>query len=252
MAVAIPNLYPSYGSGVNGRVDPSLLAAQPQSAEALDQANIRQILSPNFGVSETVNNAAENAVAGGFGGSGFAQGQQLRLLDSEKLKHFQIGHELLEPYNQRAFQAGQNAQEQQARLNQIAATGAQALQQLQLQEAGQTSRATASERAAMERQIEAGRQAMVQLQLQEAGQNSRQQATIAGNLANTRLGIGGDLLKAGLAQKPTSMQGLYPPTEFNWATGVSSAGRPSPSQTSNFGGDMGTVDSILAKYGLLN
>lgn len=245
---------PKYGSYAQTAVSPAAAGASaPVSPQAQDMANISYILNPNFDTSEIESNAAENAVAGGFGGSGFGGGQKLKLLESEKINRFQTGHNLLEPYNQRSFQAAQAEADRLARLNEIAAQGAQAMQQLQLQEAGQTARASASERAAMDRQIEQGRQAMVQLQLTEAGSNNRLTQSIAGNQANTRLNIAGDLLKTGLAKGPTTPP-LYPPNNFNWVTGVSSTGRPSGvlGTAGAPGGDsMGTVDGILRKYGLL-
>lgn len=228
-------------------------APVPMNPQSQDMANISYILNPNFDTSEIISNAAENAVAGGVPGSGFAGGQQLRLLESEKLDRFKTGHQMLEPYNQRSFQAAQAEADRQAQLNAIAAQGAQAMQQLQLQEAGQTARATAAERAAMERQIEAGRQAMMQLQLQEAGQSSRLTQSIAGNLDVTRLGIAGDLLKTGLAKD--NMPPLYPQNNFNWVTGVSTPARastvPTAGNTGFTGTSMSSVDGILRKYGLL-
>ena len=184
-------------------------------------------------------------------------------MDSERIARQKLGHEMLEPYLNRGFQASENAANRASRLNEIAAQGAQALQQLQLQEAGQSARASEAENAALQRQVLAGQQAVTQLKLGQAGDLTRTREQIAGNLATTKLGITGDILKTYLAkagagltpqpQEPTGYQRMLPttasgetilpaPEAFNpVARGI----RPTGVASS------GTIDGILRKYGLL-
>lgn len=153
-----------------------------------DRANIDFLLNPNFDQTETRMNAAEANLGSGLAGSGFAQGTTNRMLDSERIARLKLGHEILDPYLNREAAERLQSQQNQARLNEIAAQGAQALQQLQLQEAGLATRQSAAEQARLREIAAQGNQAMQQLQLQEAGQNSRLKTSIGGNIINTILG----------------------------------------------------------------
>lgn len=168
------------------------LAAGPGTdvLSGANRANIAQLFDPRFGRDETINRGAENQIAGGWGEGGFGLNQTNRLLDSERKANFELGAKLLEPYLGREHESSINATNNAARLQQIAAEGAQALQRLQLSEAGQTARLNRSEAAALERAVLAGNQALQQITLREAGETGRQRTQIQGNLANTLLGAG--------------------------------------------------------------
>ncbi len=146
--------------------------------------NINTLFDPNFGREETMMHGASNAAAGGWGGGGFAGAQGLKLLDSEKKANWMVGQQMLEPYLAREHQSGLQASENAARLQQIAAEGAQALQRLQLSEAGQTARLNSAQAAELQRQVLSGQQAMQQLTLQEAGDTGRLRESISGNIAS--------------------------------------------------------------------
>jgi hypothetical protein len=255
-AGTIPTATSSSGGGFAPL--PNYLGGVPQGIPGLNE-----FFDPNFGRTETMTRANENAVAGGWGSGGFAGGQGLKLLDSERKANILAGHQILEPYLNREFQGSQNEADRQSRLNQIAAEGAQALQRLQLSEAGQGSRLSTELAARLRDQVLQGQQAMQQLTLREAGETGRQREAIGGRLAETVLG-------AALSPRATSGRPTAPPTPsgplgptygvpsnqnlFNApmaynpaARGWSSAG--SSSVTSLLGGS--SIDQLLRKYGLL-
>lgn len=239
---------------------------------------VNELFDPNFGRTETQTRAAENALMGGFSGGGFAIGQGARLLDSERKANIIAGHQILEPYLNREFQGGQNAADRASRLNEIAAQGANALQQLQLSEAGATARLSASQRGELERQILSGQQAMQQLTLREAGETGRTREQIGGRLAETVLGAaltpgrtggtagGARLGTPGNPFTAANPSGPLGPTFYGSpSTGiapVSPGSSYSPFTTAPYrppgGGSIGTllggssIDRILARYGLLN
>ncbi len=249
---------------------PAAVAGAPATTGGLAQAdlgNVATIFDPNFGRSETMTQGAENAAAGGWGGGGFSGGQGLKLLDSEKKSNWELGHKMLEPYLQRESDAKLQAESEKARLNEIAAQGAQALQQLQLSEAGTTARLNSSQQAELQRLAIQGQQAMDQLRLKETGDTARQQAAIGGNLATTLLsaavgrgGAGGGG-GAGASRTPG-------PLGVTWERGIPQYGgtpasvtAPTPGAAYNpnargvttpeniLGGN--SIDAILRKYGLL-
>lgn len=218
-----------------------------------DRINIDYLLNPYAALNETRTNAAEANLGAGVQGSGFGSGTTSKLLDSERIARFQLGHSMLEPYLQREFQGSQAAADRQARLNEIAAQGAQALQQLQISEAGQSARLTQQEQAALQRQILSGQQAMQQLQLQEAGQTGRLNTSIRGNIV-------GNLIEAA-AKRPTTSSGTpgYV-TNYNWADQPNFLNRPTTTpqpqlrtSSGGIGGGIGisTIDNILRRYGLM-
>ncbi len=231
--------------------------------EGQDRANINYLLNPYYDTSEARMNAAAQNLGQGVAGSGFASGTTNRLLESEKVQRFQLGHQMLEPYLQRSFQAQQSAADRAARLNEIAAQGAQALQQLQLSEAGQTARLTQAERAELEQQILKGQQAMQQAQLAQAGETSRTRLGIGGNILNTLLrgygegeSGGGTRTSAGRGVNDISTGATTPGyiSSFDWASQTPSF-RTAPPQPAGSGGrtggvNMSTIDSILRRYGL--
>lgn len=215
---------------------------------------VNELFSPTFGYNETLMRGAENAIAGGFAGSGFGGAQTNRLLDSERKANFMLGHQILEPYLNREFQGSQAAADRASRLNEIAAQGANALQQLQLSEAGDTARLTQAEQAQLERDILQGQQAMQQLTLREAGDTSRQRIGIGGTLANTLLqgalrggeGAGGTTrppftVGATLGQ-PSNVNIFDAPLAYNPAA-------RGEGPTSSLGSS--SIDQILRRYGLL-
>lgn len=228
---------------------PSAYAGMPGVAELFD---------PNFGRAETWMRGAENAIGGGFSGSGFGGAQTMRLLDSERKANFLAGHQILEPYLNRQFQAGQNAADRAAQLNQIAAQGANALQQLQLSEAGATARLNSSQAAQLQRDVIAGQQAMQQLTLREVGETVRQRTNIGGTLANTLLqgvlsgkGVGtGESTRAPFQVGatfgvPSNLNLFNAPVAYNpVARGEGGSG-------SAVGLGSSSIDQLLRKYGLL-
>lgn len=221
-------------------------------------AGLNELFSPQFGRNEVLTTAAENAVGGGFGGGGFAAAQGMRLLDSERKANFALGHQILEPYLNREFQAGESAADRQSRLNEIAARGAQALQELQIQETGDTTRQTQAERAQSERDVILGQQAMRELTLREAGETSRDRTRIGGTLANTLLqgvlsgkGVGnGEGTRApfnvgATFGTPSNLNQFNAPVAYN----------PTARGEGGGGGALGlgssSIDELLRKYGLL-
>jgi hypothetical protein len=153
-----------------------------------DQNAIRYLLNPNPDFSQVDNRAAAASLASGAGGGTMNQARQWKLRDSELINRYQIGHQMLEPYQQRAQQSALQTQSEAAQLNNIAAQGAEAMKQLQLQEQGLSARQSASERAALERAVLEGNQAMERLRTSEAGQNSRQQSELDARLGQFYLG----------------------------------------------------------------
>ena len=216
-----------------------------------DQMNIDYLLNPYTALPETQMRAAEANLGAGTSGSGFASGTTNRLLDSERIARMQLGHQLLEPYLQRDFQAQQAAADRLARLQEIQAQGAQALQQLQLSEAGQTARLTQEEQSQLQRQVLAGQQAVQQIRIQQAGETGRLGQSIRGNILNTLIGAA--------IQRPTSTTaaGYVTPryvSDFDWASQTSTlrpAATTPPRTTTTTGGiGLNTIDTILRRYGL--
>lgn len=235
---------------------------------AQDRANIDYLLNPYANLSETRMNAAEQNLGAGTSGSGFGSGTTAKLLDSERIARFQLGHQLLEPYLQREFQAGQSAADRAARLNEIAAEGAQALQRLQLSEAGETARLTQEEQAKLQQQAVIGQQAMQQIAAQEAGQTGRTRLNITGNILTNLLSdyakqqggspvdASGRVRVAPPGTNVTATGAFSSPnyvTQFDWASQlpVTRTAAPSVSGGGTTGGiSLSTIDNILRRYGL--
>ena len=222
----------------------------------MDRQNIGFLLNPNFDTSEVATRAAESALGGGFSGSGFASAGRARLLDSERIRRFQLGNEMLSPYLGRQHQTQERLGTQQHDLNRLAQEGAQALQRLQLSESGAMARLNAQERAQLERQILQGNQAMQQLQLSEAGDTARTRMQIGGNLAATLLSRAGGGSRGGGVAPVQPYSPSYRWTE-DYNTGAVTGGtRPPPSYYSNNSGggsgyvSSGTIDRILRQYGI--
>lgn len=235
---------------------------------------VNELFSPTFGRNETITRGAENAVGGGFAGSGFGGAQTNRLLDSERKENFLLGHQILEPYLNREFEAGQGAANRQGRLNEIAAEGANALQRLQLSEAGQGARLSTELEARLRQQVLEGEQAIQRLTLQEAGESSRQRTGIGGTLANTllqgllsgkgggsegptRYGTGnlsGPIGSTFYGSPGTGLGAVQPGSSFSPLTSrtPTSTGSSSVPGVGSFGLGSSSVDSLLRKYGLLN
>jgi hypothetical protein len=154
---------PSYTGGATG-------------GASADRRNIDWLLNPDFDTSEVDTRAAESAVGGGYSGSGFALNNRTRLRDSERIRRMQLGHEMLQPYENRNFQAGESTKAQAAQLQQQVLAGQQAMERLALSERGQTERMSMAEAAAMRRLIEQGRLASEQL-----SKELQSRATLQGN-----------------------------------------------------------------------
>ena len=218
-----------------------------------DRANIDFLLNPNFNTFETDMNAAERAVAGGVAGSQWAGNVRSNMLDSERIRRMQLGNQMLEPYLNREFQAGQSAADRASRAQLAQAEANAAMERLRLSEAGETARLTQSERARLEQIIEQGNQSMRELLTSEAGASARQRESIRGQLANTLLS---NSTRPGLpvfANTPTD----------NWANHPNMLGVPSTIGSATGtrarlagGGVVGVgssgIDRILQQYGLLN
>ena len=259
---------PGAGAATPGMTSPP----QYNNPEAQDRANIGYILNPAFDTSETEMRAAEQNAGQGVSGSGFGSGTTARLLESEKLARFKLGHDLLEPYQERAATAANLATTNAARLNEIAAQGAQALQQLQLSEAGQTARLNSEQAARLQQIALSGQQAMAELQLRESGENARLGRQIGAQENLARLNLGGNILQT-LIQASTrggggagGAAGVVPPysggtTTFDWASqthDVTPRTYTPPASPSYMGfipggagGNFGSsIDRILRRYGI--
>lgn len=140
-----------------------------------DQTNIRWLLNPNPNFNEVDSRAAEMGL--GQGG-GFQGNNRMRLRDSELINRFTTGHQMLQPYLQREHATQSQTQGERAQLEQIAATGAQAMERLRLQESGMTARQSQAERAALERAALEGQQAMERLSFSEGSAGERQRAEL--------------------------------------------------------------------------
>lgn len=246
------------------------MPTQYLNPETQDRANIGYVLNPNFDTSETRMQAAEQNAGQGVSGSGFGSGTTTRLLESEKLNRFKLGHEMLQPYLERDAAASNLATSNAARLNEIAAQGAQAMAQLQLSEAGQTARLNSEEASRLQQLVLSGQQAMAELQLRESGENARLGRTIGSQENLARMQLGGNILQT-LLQASTrgagggNPAGIVQPggtTTFDWTSQTHDV-QPRPSAPSinptfagfNFaglgnGGLGSSIDRILARYGL--
>lgn len=223
-----------------------------------NRANIATLFDPNFGRGEVMTLANENAIAGGWGSGGFAGAQGLKLLDSERKANFLLGAQLLEPYLQRENAASLQASDNAARLNQIVAEGAQALQRLQLSEAGQTARLNSSQASELQRQVLAGQQAMQQLTLREAGETGRQNTAIQGNLASQLVGAALDRSNRAAATPAPPVGGSYYLNNSGLPGGGTPGGPDPRVARPAYAGSVGTlglgsssIDALLRKYGLL-
>lgn len=242
---------------------------------ATDLGNINNIFDPNFGRRDAQQDAAQNAVGSGWGGGGFAHNQGLVLTDREKKGNWELGHKMLEPYLAREHDTNINTANNAARLQQIAAEGAAALQRLQLSEAGQTARLNTEQAAALQRQIVAGQQAMQQLTLKEAGDTGRLRESIGGGIASDLIrasisgGGGGGGSSAGPVRSGPGgrvnmeLGSTYNPAvpQFGSTVGMKPYGSATPAYNPNAqgirepagAGAIGatSIDRILARYGLL-
>src|SRR5688500_5051285 len=155
-------------------IDPLLFPmGNPGGVQGNAMAGIDWILNPNIDFNETDTIAAEQAVGGGFSGSGFAGNNQMRLRDSERMKRVALGNELLQPYLERS-----------------AASARQ-----QISEAGLDRRLGTELANKLQLALIDGDQATAETILREAGADRRNAATIAGQLQNTQLSVQSDLLR---------------------------------------------------------
>lgn len=160
----------------------------PTGGATQDRANIDALLRGEFDPYEINMQSAENAIAGGVPGSGFAQAGRYKLLDSEKLARQRMGNEMLDPYLNREHQQKLQSQAEAARLQEIAAQGEEALRQLQASQSGRMAELSQQQKAQLEYLAQQGSQALEQLKLQQSGQKEITGMNIGGNLANTALG----------------------------------------------------------------
>lgn len=234
-----------------------------------DRSNIDFLLNPNFNTYETDTRAAEKAVGAGQSGSNWAGNVRSNMLDSERIKRFQLGHEMLQPYLQRDFQASEGAADRASALQRAIMEGNQAMERLQLSEAGQTARLSQEERARLEQLAEQGRQSMQQLMIREAGESGRQRESIGGQLANTLLSSvlkpgGGSSGGGGVGNGHVFSEkwGVSRSPGYRWQTDLDGdviggvAPPPDYYNPNRMGGSSSSVgstsvDRILRRYGLL-
>jgi len=187
--------------------DPLLFPlGNPGGVQGNALAGIDWILNPSIDFNETDTIAAEQAVGGGFSGSGFAGNNQMRLRDSERMKRIALGNELLQPYLERS-----------------AASARQ-----QISEAGLDRRLGSELANRLQLALINGDQQESETLLREAGMDRRQSAQIAGQLQNTQLSVQSDLLRtligAGAGGGGGSGGRVAPPGTNNISTGGGGGG----------------------------
>lgn len=224
------------------------------------------LFNPSVALPDTDSAAAAAAIGGGMPGSMFAQNNQLRLRDSERIGRLKLGEELLQPYLQR-----ESAERMQGQ--QIAANAAQQA----ITESGAMARLSAEQAGALQRALISGNQQAAHDLLMEAGQDRRQAATLTANLqertmANqtnilqSLLGYAGAQGKAGAgAGGAPSTRGYVPPgyqsTEFTDPNSTNArqnlfdapeagAWRNDTSQQGGIYGINTTINRLLRTYGL--
>jgi hypothetical protein len=221
----------------------------------LDKANIRFLLNPNFDTAETDMRAAERAVGGGFGGSGFASGLRGRLLDSERISRAKLGNEMLAPYLQRSFTAGESALQRGHEVGESARERAARLQELQLREAGEGARLTEAERGEMERLLESGRIQARDRLVTEAGLNQRANMSLIGSLLNRGGSSGGGTTRPGLPGQvaPLGTNDISSGYSFGMPDGTQPFRHPSAITSDDRGSgyvSSSSIDRLLRRYGL--
>lgn len=190
--------------------DPLMMPfTNPGGIQGNAMAGIDWILNPSIDFTESDTTAAEQAIAGGFSGSGFAGNNRLRLRDSERMNRVALGNELLQPY-----------------LNRAAETARQ-----QISEAGLDRRLGTELANRLQIALINGDQQTSETLLREAGMDRRQSAQIAGSLQQTQLGVQSDLLRSLLSTQGQS-------------GGGSGDGRVAPRGTNN----IGTSNPLGATY----
>lgn len=153
--------------------DPLLFPmGNPGGVQGNAMAGIDWILNPSIDFNETDTIAAEQAVGGGFSGSGFASNNQMRLRDSERMKRVALGNELLQPYLQRSADSARQLVEQAGLDRRLSSELANRLQLALIQ----------------------GDQQAAEALLRESGMDRRNAASIAGQLQTTQLGVQSNLL----------------------------------------------------------
>lgn len=222
-------------------------------APAQDINNANFLLNPTFDASETKRNAAQAAVGGGFQGGSFAQGQGVKLLDSERIARMKLGHDILDPYLNRESNQAISESANQAAWNRTVQEGAQAMQRLQLSEAGLGARLTQEEHARLTELAQQGQQAMQLASLNNAAELGRTNAQIGGNLANTYI--------QGLLNQGRNV-GTSSGGSGSWVDTVDASGNPvsstnpfgdlRPSTSTSGGGvnNLSQINSILSRYGV--
>lgn len=175
--------------------------------------NIQSLLNPTTAsLNEADTNAASLAFASGVpGSSGFGQNQQLVLRDSEQRQRLQQAADLYEPIAQRESAETLARESQAGEDRRLATSGQQAMERLQLSEAGQTERLTSQQAADARRQILEGDQAMERLNASNAFTSSQQGGELASRERIAQMGISADtarqaISEAGLASRLSSQQ----------------------------------------------
>lgn len=207
-------------------------------------SGINYLLHPDF--TESDQRAAEQAVAGGFGGSQFGDINNLRLRDSEKTARLQQAAQLLEPYQQRAQQTALQTQQILATHTEDVLRGQQALEQIQASDAGAMARLTAQERAALERQVLSGQQALAQINAKGGFDLQLTDKTLAAQMDQLNKKLQTDLQIASMNNQAANYRaGL---------THSSDQGAANPTTPASTGFDSGAtqaaINRILQQYGL--
>jgi len=213
------------------------------------RAGIDWILSPDINFNETDTNAAEQAVAGGFGGSQFGSINNLRLRDSERMNRIALGNQLLNPFLEREQQSALAAQSEAGQSNRLQMQIAANASQQAIEQAGLDRRLGLENATRLQLALLNGDQNMQQQLLQESGLDRRQSENIRAELARTQISAQNDLLRTLIGAGGSSGGGtgdgrvrVAPPGTNNistgmpgWASSVAGVSAPGASSQNVFG-----------------
>lgn len=177
---------------------------QPQAPRSNAQQNaikgIDWILNPQINFTETDSNAAAQALALGVSGSPFAGINNLRLRDSERMNRIALGNQLLNPFLDRDASAALEASRQAGEDRRLEVSGAQALDRIRAQAGSDREMALLEQQNRSNLLKEEGAQRLQQLQLQEAGETGRQGTALAAQQQNIQTQIAADAARQAIEQ----------------------------------------------------
>lgn len=163
-------------------------------------AGIDWILNPQINFTEADTNAAAQALALGVPGSQFAGVNNLRLRDSERMNRIALGNQLLNPFLDRDAAAAMEASRQAGEDRRLEVSGAQALDRIRAQAGAEREIAQLQEQARANLLTQEGAQRLQQLQLQEAGETGRQGTALAAQQQNIQSQIAADAARQAIEQ----------------------------------------------------